>query len=107
MVVVLIGLSSACTPSIGDDCEAGADCPDDAICDVTVEGGYCTVPNCEPGGCPEDSLCVIFDRDTSFCMAVCERDDECRDDHVCRMDNNFEDEPIGYCFVPQATPGDS
>ncbi len=108
LLVALFALMTGCSPSIGDECETGSDCPSgvDAICDNTVEGGYCTVPNCDPGQCPEESVCVIFDRDTSFCMAFCEADADCREGYTCRMDNNFEGEPFGYCYVPQTNPSE-
>lgn len=89
---------TGCEPSIGDECSGGTDCPAEAICDNTIEGGYCTVPDCELGGCPESSVCVIFDRDTTFCMATCESDADCREGLTCRKDNNFEGEPFGYCY---------
>lgn len=105
-LVALFAVLCGCSPSIGDECEAGSDCPSGvgAICDNTVEGGYCTVADCQPGSCPEESVCVTFDRDTRFCMAVCEADGDCRDGYTCRNDNNFEGEPFGYCYVPSEAP---
>lgn len=47
---------------------------------------------------------MTFDRDTRFCMAVCEADGDCRDGYTCRNDNNFEGEPFGYCYVPSEAP---
>lgn len=104
---VLAAILTGCAPSIGDECESRGDCPSDAICDVTISGGYCTVPNCELGGCPEDSVCVIFDQNTRFCMAICEDASECRNGHDCRQDNNFEGEPFGYCYEPAAEPSNN
>jgi hypothetical protein len=103
LVVAIFVLLTGCSNSIGDECESRGDCPSGvgAICDNTVEGGYCTVPNCQIGGCPDDSACVIFDRDIRFCMAVCEADADCREGYACRTDNNFAGGPIGYCYVPQ------
>jgi hypothetical protein len=69
------------------------------LCDITAPGGYCTVFSCEPGTCPEDeSLCVEFGEQRSpycedaqapspyartFCMAVCEKNSDCRTGYVC------------------------
>jgi hypothetical protein len=103
---VAIALLAGCSPAIGDECESSGDCPTgrEFICDNTVPGGYCTISGCRIGECPDASVCVIFDRNTSFCMASCEGDDECREDLVCRKDQNFEDEPMGYCYVPARAP---
>jgi hypothetical protein len=103
LLALLAALAAGCKPEIGDDCQLSTDCSaaGDRLCDITAPGGYCTVYNCEPGACPEDeSLCVEFGAERSpnsacsdpqspspfartFCMAVCESDDDCRDDYVC------------------------
>lgn len=107
LLVACIGLLSGCTSSIGDECESDGDCPSGSLCDTTVANGYCTIPDCRTGDCPEEAGCVKFDRQTRFCMELCEGDDDCREDHVCRQDFNFEGEPVGYCFVPERTPDES
>jgi hypothetical protein len=103
LLALLAALAAGCKPEIGDDCQISTDCSaaGDRLCDITAPGGYCTVYNCEPGACPEDeSLCVEFGAERSpnpacsdpqspspyartFCMAVCESDDDCRDGYVC------------------------
>jgi hypothetical protein len=103
LLALLAALAVGCKPEIGDDCQISTDCSaaGDRLCDITAPGGYCTVYNCEPGACPEDeSLCVQFGAERSpnaecsdpqsaspyartFCMAVCEGDDDCRDGYVC------------------------
>lgn len=87
--------SLACSTNIGDECETTAECPTGAVCDITVPGGYCLVRNCERNLCPEDSVCVRFDRDTANCMKYCETQDECRDGHVCRDDIG----PANFCYL--------
>lgn len=89
-----------CTPSIGDACAYATECSSrgDRVCDTTQPGGYCTVPNCGSGTCPEGSVCVLFgarepgcplnDRATprlaqTFCMAVCGSDGDCRGEYTC------------------------
>jgi hypothetical protein len=95
-------LALGCTPKIGDDCSVSTNCSTtgDRLCDVTQPGGYCTKFNCEPGSCPEDSVCVNFGTKLSpvagcapsqanspykrsFCMASCEDDNDCRESYRC------------------------
>jgi hypothetical protein len=93
----LLALASGCAPKIGDKCTLSTDCSvsGDRLCDSTQPGGYCTVFNCEPNACPDNSLCVAFNEPTcstpaesvrferTFCMATCESDGDCRADYVC------------------------
>jgi len=81
-----------CKPKIGEDCATSVDCSinGDRLCDVTLPGGYCTVFNCEPNGCPDEAVCVAFGEGTcsnpavstrfrrTFCMRSCEGDSDCR-----------------------------
>jgi hypothetical protein len=98
----LTAVAAGCKPKIGDDCKISTDCSaaGDRLCDITAPGGYCTVFNCEPGGCPEDeSLCVEFGAKRSplcavepspspyartFCMATCDDDSDCRSGYTCQ-----------------------
>ena len=84
-------LASACAPEIGDSCLTSADCSvnGDRICDVAQEGGYCTIRDCEPGTCPDGAHCVEFRfteerHATTWCMAVCDGDSDCREDEGYR-----------------------
>ena len=97
-LVLSLGLTTACAPAIGDDCTNDAQCStgDGEVCDISVEGGYCTVQDCQVNGCPDDAVCITFDQTSSYCMAYCEDDDECRDGQVCRRDIGSE----GFCYVP-------
>ena len=99
-IILLASIVSACAPQVGDECETNVQCPSGAICDNTVYEGYCTVPNCERDSCPNDSVCVRFDRETSFCMAYCQADSDCRDGYMCRDDIG----PTGFCYVPESQP---
>src|SRR5688572_408393 len=120
-----------CQPGIGDECQTSADCgaSNDRLCDITQPGGYCTIFNCEPGTCPEDSTCVLFsaNRSTvdgcqspygnspfqrSFCMKTCSGEDECRGNYACidvgRSDNPWsavviDKGPSRVCIVPYRT----
>ncbi|HEY2408289.1 MAG TPA: hypothetical protein VGI10_19915 [Polyangiaceae bacterium] len=95
-------LAGACTPKIGDKCQTSVDCSatGDRLCDITQPGGYCTIFNCEPGVCPEDSVCVNFGAEPSdvlgcataqgaspyqrsFCMANCGSPSDCRGGYDC------------------------
>lgn len=86
---------TGCVPAIGDSCKVRSDCPSGAVCDSTVPNGYCTIPECTIGSCPNESICVEFDEASAFCMKFCEDDSDCRDGYVCR------DEPKSrsFCYV--------
>ena len=94
-LVLVLGLLAGglgCKPKIGEDCATSIDCSlsGDRLCDITQPGGYCTVFNCEPNLCPDDSVCVAFSEGTcstpsvstrfrrTFCMRSCEDEGDCR-----------------------------
>jgi hypothetical protein len=133
LLALLTALAAGCKPKIGDDCQLSTDCSaaGDRLCDITAPGGYCTVYNCEPGACPEDeSVCVEFGAERSshsecidpqspspyartFCMAVCDSDDDCRDGYKCASldganDWNAilidDDRGSKACLVPRSAP---
>ena len=97
-----------CTPSIGDACEANADCDTDQICDMSQAGGYCTITPCPREGCPSGSLCVEFSPVSSWCMQQCGVFDYCREGYDCVL--NFVDandetlEPFCNQFTGDETP---
>ena len=97
-----------CKPQIGDKCTVSTNCSTtgDRLCDVTQPDGYCTKFNCEPGSCPEDSVCVNFGTTLSivdaykgsctpsqtnspykrsFCMANCSSNGDCRPGYECLL----------------------
>ncbi len=86
---------------MGDPCQTNLECgqQNGAICDVSVPQGYCTVAQCVPNGCPDESVCVRFDEENAYCMKVCLGDGECREDHVCREIGTYGDEGYGYCYI--------
>jgi len=78
----------ACQAEIGDSCNDNVDCsPDgDRICDLSQPNGYCTVPDCEPGSCPGEGVCVRFwdgPHTRSWCMRECDGDGDCRSKYYC------------------------
>ncbi len=102
---VSLAFAPGCTPKIGDSCTVSTNCSatGDRLCDITQPGGYCTVFNCEPGTCPEDSQCINFGTtlsavpegvcspsqanspyQRSFCMASCGSNGDCRGGYECR-----------------------
>ncbi|MBM4352422.1 MAG: hypothetical protein FJ109_01280 [Deltaproteobacteria bacterium] len=76
-------LSVGCTAAIGDDCSSDAQCPAGSYCDKTMPDGLCTIADCRPGKCPDESVCIEFDNGQSFCMAACNADGDCRDGWSC------------------------
>ena len=104
LLTLFIGLHlTACTTQVGDTCQSNAECntQDGAICDVSVPDGYCTVAQCVPNGCPDSSVCVRFDEETSYCMQVCLTSEECRTEHSCRDIGTYGDEGFGYCYISE------
>lgn len=79
-------LSVGCTAAIGDDCSSDAQCPSGSYCDKTMPDGLCTLADCRPGQCPDESVCAEFGNGQSFCMAACKKDDDCRDGWSCIKD---------------------
>lgn len=89
-----LALLVACGREIGDDCSTSTDCGSGRICDLSQPGGYCTISPCREETCPEESICVRFTVDDSYCMRSCASRDECREGYVCVLD--FRDYP-GFC----------
>jgi hypothetical protein len=100
--------AAGCSPKIGDKCTVSTDCSatGDRLCDITEPGGYCTIFNCEPDGCPDDAACINFGTtlsvgdpgaiipgctasqgnspyQRSFCLASCKTDGDCRAGYSC------------------------
>ncbi len=88
---LLLGLS-ACgsAPLIGRTCKDPNSCAGSmtAACFTDWPEGYCTEYACSAGSCPSGSRCatglqfpsVPF---TSFCLATCAKNDDCRARYVC------------------------
>jgi hypothetical protein len=100
--VAALAALAGCSPKIGDSCTVSTDCSatGDRLCDITEPGGYCTIFNCEPDGCPDDAECINFGTQLSavqgcsasqdnspyqrsFCMASCKSDGDCRGGYNC------------------------
>ena len=86
-------LSGACQRGIGDACDTALRCSTSGtrVCDLTQPKGYCTLPGCDVGTCPSESVCVRFwprverpeDADRlgmNYCMRKCDERSDCRDD---------------------------
>ncbi len=76
-------LALACGPEIGDECSSDAECGSGRICDLSSTDGYCTLGGCTANSCPENSVCVTFRNSESYCMAICDTDEDCRSGYVC------------------------
>ncbi|MES1175423.1 MAG: hypothetical protein ABUL62_13965 [Myxococcales bacterium] len=115
-----------CTPKIGDSCTVSTNCSatGDRLCDITQPGGYCTVFNCEPYTCPEDSACINFGStlssvapalcspgqgtspyQRSFCMAKCGSDGDCRGGYSCLNLKGDVPNVLGAVLVEYAGDG--
>jgi hypothetical protein len=100
----------ACAPGIGDECKTSLDCSSQGsrLCDRTQPHGYCTLRGCEQGTCPEESVCVKFRPQaerlsTTWCMAKCDDDDDCRSDEGYRC-RKLELEADGGAGVDAGQP---
>jgi hypothetical protein len=60
--LVAAGLFAGCGREIGDACIISTDCGTDVnlICDLASLDGYCTIPGCSYGTCPDESVCIRF-----------------------------------------------
>lgn len=84
----------ACSTEIGDECASDAECGEGRLCDRASHAGYCTVSPCGPNSCPENAVCVHFANDLTYCMGLCDNDDDCRDGYSCVEDKGS---PAAYC----------
>jgi hypothetical protein len=88
--VTLVG----CGAEIGDDCSSSAECGQGRFCDRASRGGYCTVTPCIRNSCPENSVCVEFENEETYCMRVCGSTGDCdRSGYVCDKESG----PTGFC----------
>src|SRR6266540_793312 len=124
LVVGMGALAGGCAPKSGDHCTVSTDCSvsGDRLCDTTQPGGYCTMFNCEPDRCPDEAACVAFNEiscsssavstrfQRTFCMAVCDEDDDCRAGYKCfgsdpgRQIIDTAPSSRGVCTVPPSSP---
>lgn len=82
---------SACQPEIGESCQSSLDCSSQGnrYCDLSQPGGYCTLPGCEEGSCPDEGVCVAFRPEDprlsiNYCMYGCDNGSDCRGDEGYR-----------------------
>lgn len=87
-------LGAGCSTEIGDECTSDAECGEGRVCDRASHAGYCTISPCGPNSCPENSVCVRFANDLTYCMGLCEHNDDCREGYTCIQDNGA---PVPYC----------
>lgn len=105
-------LGAGCGSEIGDSCAANLDCDPsnstDRICDLSSEGGYCTIMGCDHDSCPENSVCIRF-YVASFENAPCDpaledqdaTHNDCGSDEVCSLKGQCvpANSEIRYCMA--------
>lgn len=87
IVIALAALGLAgCSKEIGDSCVLATDCdPNGArTCDLSQQGGYCTVVGCDYDTCPQEAVCVRFFQGT-FDMPACGSASDCTPDEFCTV----------------------
>ena len=94
--------ASACSAVVGDACETQTDCGASMFCERSMPDGYCTLTNCIERTCPDEGVCISFDPDTSYCMAPCTSNGDCRDGYECV--EGFG--PHGFCNDKRGDPPD-
>lgn len=89
-LAVLVLAPAGCARRIGDGCTLDTDCSinNDRRCDLSQQGGYCTIAECDRNSCPDDALCMEFFADVArrtrrFCVAPCNVDGDCRSGYKC------------------------
>jgi hypothetical protein len=92
--VALLLAGAACSTEVGDECTSDAECGEGRICDRASRAGYCTVSPCGPNSCPANSVCARFANDLTYCMALCESNEDCREGYTCTEDTAA---PVPYC----------
>ena len=100
--------SGDCVSRVGSNAGVGTPCSANNGCNsgfciaiADFPGGYCSSPcgghlgSCEPG-----SDCYQLESGSSFCLAVCTRDAECRDGYGCTIVEQGGDLTKGFCVPP-------
>ena len=93
LLSALLFTLAGCAKEVGDECNSDAECGAGRICDQSSKGGYCTVSPCQPSTCPEESVCVEFENEETYCMRLCESTEDCRSHYICTNANA----PVNYC----------
>jgi hypothetical protein len=100
LVAAAVAGLAGCQPQIGDKCVLNTDCSVSGTrqCDNSMPGGYCTMFNCGPNSCPDQSACYLFSAQVdgcpyndhvpsrtahSFCVKDCASDGDCRTGYAC------------------------
>lgn len=86
LLLTLLASAPGCAAIVGDSCETQSDCGQGMFCEKSLPDGYCTIRSCVESGCPEEAVCIRFDNDTSYCMAHCGGDGDCRGGYRCVKD---------------------
>jgi hypothetical protein len=114
----VVAFLAGCQPNIGDACTQHTDCSatGNRLCEPNLPGGYCTIFNCEPGGCPSEAACVAYGiapsvkpecavqqnqrLERTFCMARCSGNSDCRSGYACvNLANPDEAQNIGAAVI--------
>lgn len=100
---ILLTLLAGCAAKVGDKCETNTDCGVELSCDLSQPDGYCTASPCQANECPEEAACITFNDQSTFCMARCDDDSDCRSGYVCVTDYG----DVAFCNAsakPVTTP---
>jgi len=94
LVLFLSLFFMACSTTVGDSCTEDSDCDTGLLCDTSFPNGYCLKSSCniyDKDSCTDNSQCTYFDEtETTYCLAKCNENSDCRDDYSCKAVSNNE-----------------
>lgn len=84
----------ACSTIVGDSCSQDTDCDTGLTCEKTFPNGYCIKNNCnknDSSSCSVEAQCTYFpETETTYCLAKCNRNNDCRSNYTCQAVPNNE-----------------
>ncbi|MEC9073335.1 MAG: hypothetical protein VX938_13175, partial [Myxococcota bacterium] len=83
-------------PEIGAPCMKDDDCGQ-GVC-LDWPGGYCTLLDCEEGGCPVGSRCALLKGGNTGCLTTCNDGDCAGDDQGCKLLTGIDGSLSPFCY---------
>ena len=88
IIILFFLLLPSCKSDVGDPCTETTDCEVNLICEDSFKDGYCLKYRCNldsEDSCPAEAQCTLFkDRNSTYCLAKCNKDEDCRESYSCK-----------------------